>query len=472
MKQWLMSAMLGVSGASTCGGAQASSFAENAKPYLSENFMKKAFSVLSAALLTGALCAAPAHAQALPPAPNLSVTNVAPTTVAEGQNLSYNVSVGNIGNADATNVTLSVPLTPGTTFVSATQTAGVASTLTSPAVGANGTVSASIGTLSFAANAAHTTNAATLSVNLLLLLAALCLLLPAITGQASFDLNQPRLRTLFTGRAHALAFGALLSLFAAATPAEAAPPTINSTITISNIRPTTIDASGMVTSTGGLNTERGIIYSQTSLNNNPVLNGSNVTKLNSGTSTATGDFGQVAGSLSHSTSYTFRGYATNNDGTVYSNTATATTLAETVKVAGTTVLATGNFGASGQTVPGTIANPTVMSGYVTRTEPADKVIFTLSTGKIVTAASIAVSNYSAGSNPGKVTVSSPTGGTQVTNYSANGTVAVAINAGSGEQFSITIEPGSTPDSFSATRPPTPGTRTMWLRSRSAICRRQ
>ncbi|HEY3173185.1 MAG TPA: hypothetical protein VGK86_11495, partial [Thermoanaerobaculia bacterium] len=59
-------------------------------------------------------------------------------------NLTYTVVVSNNGPAAASNVGMSDPLPPGTTFVSCTPSFG---TCSGPTVGTNGTVSASIGTL-------------------------------------------------------------------------------------------------------------------------------------------------------------------------------------------------------------------------------------------------------------------------------------------------------------------------------------
>jgi uncharacterized repeat protein (TIGR01451 family) len=58
----------------------------------------------------------------LPPglAPGLTISKAAPATVASGANLTYTVTYGNTGGADASSVVIKDPLPPGTTFVSAT----------------------------------------------------------------------------------------------------------------------------------------------------------------------------------------------------------------------------------------------------------------------------------------------------------------------------------------------------------------
>jgi len=72
---------------------------------------------------------------------DLSVTKTdSPDPVPPGTNLTYTVVVSNIGSLPATNVSLSDPMPANTTFVSATAPAGW--TVTTPAVGANGTITA------------------------------------------------------------------------------------------------------------------------------------------------------------------------------------------------------------------------------------------------------------------------------------------------------------------------------------------
>ena len=75
----------------------------------------------------------------------LAVTFVEP--VDAGTNLTYSLVLTNAGTADATSVTISSPLPPGTTFVSLAQTGGPAASLTTPAVGATGTVTMQLATL-------------------------------------------------------------------------------------------------------------------------------------------------------------------------------------------------------------------------------------------------------------------------------------------------------------------------------------
>lgn len=79
---------------------------------------------------------------------DLGITKTAPAgPIPPGQNVTYTLGVTNSGPSDAANVTLADPLPTGTTFVSATQTAGPSFTCTNPAVGSAGTVSCNLASL-------------------------------------------------------------------------------------------------------------------------------------------------------------------------------------------------------------------------------------------------------------------------------------------------------------------------------------
>jgi len=76
---------------------------------------------------------------------NLSLTKLdSPDPVEAGTNITWTMTFGNEGPDNAANATLSDPLPAGTTFQSVTPPAGWS--CTTPAVGANGTVSCSIAT--------------------------------------------------------------------------------------------------------------------------------------------------------------------------------------------------------------------------------------------------------------------------------------------------------------------------------------
>lgn len=74
---------------------------------------------------------------------DLSITKTdSPDPITAGTNLTYTITATNPGPSNSQNVTVTDTLPAGTTFVSATQTSGPAMTITTPAVGASGTFSA------------------------------------------------------------------------------------------------------------------------------------------------------------------------------------------------------------------------------------------------------------------------------------------------------------------------------------------
>jgi uncharacterized repeat protein (TIGR01451 family) len=80
-----------------------------------------------------------------------------PDPVVAGANVTYTITVRNVGSADALNVELTDVVPTGTTFVSMVQATGPAFTLSLPAVGGTGTASGTIGTLAAGAEATFTT---------------------------------------------------------------------------------------------------------------------------------------------------------------------------------------------------------------------------------------------------------------------------------------------------------------------------
>ncbi len=102
-------------------------------------------------------------------------------------------------------------------------------------------------------------------------------------------------------------------------------PTVSSP-TSASITSSSATLGGNVTADGGAAiTERGVVYSVTSVNNNPLIGGPSATKVTA--AGTTGIFTVNVSSLSASTGYSFKAYATNSVGTTYASVATFTTSA-------------------------------------------------------------------------------------------------------------------------------------------------
>ena len=96
----------------------------------------------------------------------------------------------------------------------------------------------------------------------------------------------------------------------------------------SSIATTTATLGGKVTNNGnGIITERGIVYSATSANANPIIDGTGVIKVT--TTGGNGTFTIPVSSLTGSTGYSFKAYVKNSAGTSYTSVATFTTQAPT-----------------------------------------------------------------------------------------------------------------------------------------------
>ena len=90
------------------------------------------------------------------PSADLSVGVSGPSSALHSSNVTYTITVTNNGPSTATNVVLTDPLPVGTLFVAAAQPAGQSWTLSNPAVGSTGTVTASIASLASGATATFT----------------------------------------------------------------------------------------------------------------------------------------------------------------------------------------------------------------------------------------------------------------------------------------------------------------------------
>ena len=87
---------------------------------------------------------------------DLAIAKSGPPSVAAGQNVSYTITATNNGPSDATSVTLTDAMPANTTFVSFAQTAGPTFNCTTPAAGANGTITCTIASFAGAASATFT----------------------------------------------------------------------------------------------------------------------------------------------------------------------------------------------------------------------------------------------------------------------------------------------------------------------------
>ncbi len=112
----------------------------------------------------------------------------------------------------------------------------------------------------------------------------------------------------------------------ALTVTRMAAPTVT-TPTATSITATGATLGGNVTADGGATiTERGVVYSATATNNNPLIGATGVTKVT--TSGTTGLFTVPVTGLAGGTDYRFKAYATNSEGTSYSSAAPFITLSD------------------------------------------------------------------------------------------------------------------------------------------------
>jgi len=89
-------------------------------------------------------------------APDLVVSKNGPATVTAGLNVTYTLTISNLGVSDAHAVQLFDPMPAGTTFVSEIQNNGPAFSCTTPAVGANGVITCTRASLAAGASAQFT----------------------------------------------------------------------------------------------------------------------------------------------------------------------------------------------------------------------------------------------------------------------------------------------------------------------------
>lgn len=99
-----------------------------------------------------AVFAVPLHAQN----PDIAVSKSGPAVAAAGSNVPYTITVMNVGDGPSGLVTLSDPIPPGMSFVSAAQNSGPVFSCTTPAVGDVGTITCTIDPLNAGETATFT----------------------------------------------------------------------------------------------------------------------------------------------------------------------------------------------------------------------------------------------------------------------------------------------------------------------------
>jgi len=137
------------------------------------------------------------------------------------------------------------------------------------------------------------------------------------------------------------------------------PPTLSSPSS-TQVTATGATLGGNVTSeSGAAITERGVVYSATSTNNDPLIDGTSVTKVTA--TGTTGAFTIPVTDLTPSTSYSYKAYATNSQGTTYTSVATFTTLSNNADLSALT-LSNGTlsptFASSTTAYTASVPNPT------------------------------------------------------------------------------------------------------------------
>lgn len=128
------------------------------------------------------------------------------------------------------------------------------------------------------------------------------------------------------------------------TTATAA-PTVGSPTATDLLETSAVLGGTVVDDNGAAITERGVVYSLTTVNGDPLIGGANVTKVTA--AGTTGTFFANAGSLTADTGYTYKAFATNSVGTTYTTPAPFTTAAGAALVFTANVFSTEASGADG-----------------------------------------------------------------------------------------------------------------------------
>jgi hypothetical protein len=110
------------------------------------------------------------------------------------------------------------------------------------------------------------------------------------------------------------------------------PPTVTTSASL-NVLSTSATLGGNATADGGSTIDdKGVVYSRASVNTNPEVGGTGVTKVSMGS--GTGSFSQSVGSLATGTNYYYKAYAHNSAGYSYGTALNFTTLAPEMDVSG------------------------------------------------------------------------------------------------------------------------------------------
>jgi len=165
---------------------------------------------------------------------DVSVTKTGPANAAPGSNVTYTINASNAGPDAATTVVLTDALPAGVTFVSITQNSGPAATLTTPAVGGTGSVTATWAALASGASASFT-----LTVN--------------VGAGFSGNLNNTAMITSDAGDVDSADNASLAAVAVTTTTTTTIAPTTTTTVVVNPVTvPTTTAASTTTTIAAGL----------------------------------------------------------------------------------------------------------------------------------------------------------------------------------------------------------------------------
>ena len=203
---------------------------------------------------------------------------------------------------------------------------------------------------------------------------------------------------------------------------EVAPTVTSSTKT--SIATTTVTLGGNVTGDGGATiTERGVIYALTSANADPAIGAAGVTKVT--TTGTTGVFTVAVTGLTQGSAYTFKAYATNLRGTVYTALDTFSTLSTNANLSALVL-------SSGTLSPAFAANTTSYTASVNNAVSSITVTPTVEQANATIQVRVNAGSY-----------------TSVTSGTASG--ALSLNVGSNTvDVRVTAQDGTTQKTYTST----------------------